>query len=216
LVSVGVVGRHKRTKSGGGFADGGGSPAHISPLPASLPPVLASASRVSLRIASSTTTTTTSSDISAADLRRATSLSSPYSRGSADPTFSSTMTPVRSHPGPHSRPPSISSSTRGRRRTSSKSKPKPRKSEESQELSRDRVPNASLDLQRGDREPPSEENDVSVPKTPTRSTATVVSLSQPLVQLYHSCLLLNYNLLHLRVRRRRKKACPKTVQCLYD
>ena len=125
-------------------------------------------------------------------------------------------TKVRSHPGPHSRPPSISSSTRGRRRTSSKSKPKPRKSEESQELSRDRVPNASLDLQRGDREPPSEENDVSVPKTPTRSTATVVSLSQPLVQLYHSCLLLNYNLLHLRVRRRRKKACPKTVQCLYD
>ena len=174
LVSVGVVGRHKKTKSGGGFVGGGGSPSCIPPLPPSLPLILASASQVSLRIPSST-----SSDISAADLRRATSLSSPNSGGSGDPTFSSTTTPVRSHPGPNSRPPSISSSTRRRRRTLSKSKSKPRKSEESRELSRDRVRKASLDLQGGDREP-SDENDVSVPKTPTRSTAVVaISSSQP-------------------------------------
>ncbi|KAF8815637.1 hypothetical protein BYT27DRAFT_6666418 [Phlegmacium glaucopus] len=190
LVSVGVVGRHKKTKSGGGFIGGagGGSPARIPPLPCSLPPVLASASQVSLRIHSTTNPGSgqryTSSDVSAVDLRRAASLSSPNTGSSGD-LASSSPTPVRSRPGSNSRPPSISSSTKRRRRTLSKSKSKPRKSEESQELSRDRVPKASLDIQQ-EREPSdlSEENDIPIPKTPTRATvaaamAAVSSQQQP-------------------------------------
>jgi len=85
LISVGVVGRHKKTKSGGGgfvgVGSGGGPPACIPRVPTSLPPALSCASQVSLKYPPSTNTTSSrrsiTSHISTADLRRAASLSSP-------------------------------------------------------------------------------------------------------------------------------------------
>ena len=183
LVSVGVVGKqHKKTKS-----SGGGFLASIPPVP----PVLACTSQVSLRLPSTMATTTsgysryTSAHPSIVDLRRAASLSSPsaaVTTGSGDPTSSSaTAVPLRSVSTPHnSRPSSISSSTKRRRRTlSSKSRPKPRKSEES---SQDGVLKDSLDIQR-EREPlfyPSE------PQTPTRhvSSSMVPTPLLPPIELH--------------------------------
>ena len=79
LISVGVVGRHKKTKNGGGglVGGGGGPPVCIPPVPTSLPPALSCVShwQVSLKILSSTMMSnsvsgqrSTSSNISTADL----------------------------------------------------------------------------------------------------------------------------------------------------
>lgn len=167
LVSVGVVGRHKKTKSGAsGFVDvNDGSSAHIPPVPTSLPPALSSASQVSLRILSST---------------RAASLSSP---GGGDgvagvPTVpSAPATPARSNSGSHhSRPSSISSSTKRRRRTLSKSKP--RKSAESSQEFKDGGLNPALNSQQ-EQVPffhPSEGRDTTILKTPTRSTSSTTAV----------------------------------------
>ena len=159
LISVGVVGRHKKMKSGGG------SPACISPMPTSLPPALDCASQVSLKFSSSTSMAfgqrSTSSHTSTADLRRAASLSSPR----------------------HSRPLSISLSTKRRPRTISKSKSNPRKSEES---SQEGGLTAALDFPE-ERAPffyPSEGRDTTRLNTPTRSasstTAATTRLSPPI------------------------------------
>ena len=57
LISVGVVGRHKKTKSDdGGLAGDGGPPACIPPVLTLLPPALSCASHVSLKIPSFTNT----------------------------------------------------------------------------------------------------------------------------------------------------------------
>ena len=181
LVSAGVVGRHKKTKSGGFVSGRVGSPAPIPPMPTALPSVLTCASQVSLRVPSATSTTTNSGSdqhhkstrISTADLRRAASLSSPIAGGGpSEPTPSTPATPVRSHSS--SRPSSVSS-TKKRRRTLSKPRPQPRKSEE---LSQDQVPKASLDLKQG-RElfSPSEGTDIIVSKTPTQSTSSSTATS---------------------------------------
>ena len=81
LISVGVVGRHKKTKSGGGgfigVGGGGGTPVSIPPVPTSLPPTLSCASQVSLKIPSSTNMASgqqSTSSHTSADLRRAASL----------------------------------------------------------------------------------------------------------------------------------------------
>ena len=80
--SVGVVGRHKKTKSGGGGfvgVGGGGSPARMPLVPTLLPSALNCASQVSLKIPPSANTASgqrpSSSHISTANLRRAASLS---------------------------------------------------------------------------------------------------------------------------------------------
>jgi hypothetical protein len=195
LVSVGVVGRHKKTKSGaGGFSFGGDSLAPIPPVPTSLPPALSCASQVSLRIPSSTAAATntnshqrnTSSRISTSDLRRAASLSSPSGGGgSGDPTGPSVpvtpVTPVRSPSGSHhSRPPSISS-TKKRRRTLSKPRSKPRKSEESSQEVRDGGLKPSLDFQQ---EPvpsyPSDQRDNTLLPTPTQSAFSTTAADIPI------------------------------------
>ena len=187
LISVGVVGRHKKTKSGGGGLVGGGGnpPAYIPPVPTSLPPALSCASQVSLKIPSSATTSnsvsgqrTTSSYSSTADLRRAASLSSPGGGGGGP--ISAPATPVRSNStSRHSRPPSISS-TKRRPRTLSKSKSKPRKSEES---SKDGGLNSVLDLQQ-EQAPffyPSEGTDTTLLKTPTRLASSTAAATIPLL-----------------------------------
>ena len=141
LISIGAVGKHKKMKSGSGsvVGVGGGSPARIPPVPPLLPSALSCASQVSLKIPSSTNTASgqrsTSSHTSTIDLRRAASLSFPNGGGDVTrgpPATSTPATPVRSNSSSrHSRPPSISSSTKRRPRKLSKSKSKPRKSEES-------------------------------------------------------------------------------------
>ena len=190
LISVGVVGRHKKTKSGGGGlvgVGGDGGPPSIPPLPTSLPPALSCGSQVSLKIPSSTTTSnkasgqrsasshTSTAHTSTADLRRAASLSSPNggSNGSSGPTAASApATPVRSHSGSrHSRPSSISS-TKRRPRTPSRSKSKPRKSEESsQDGQQEQVPFFY----------PSEGRDTALLKTPTRSVSSTPAATIPLL-----------------------------------
>ena len=173
LVSVGVVGRHKKSKSG----VGGGSPAHIPPVPTSLPPALSCPSQVSLRVPTTTTNTCSSprypsSHASTADLRRAASSPLPH-----DPTVASTS-PVRSNSGSR---PSTPSSAKRRRRTLSKSKSKPRKSEESAQDFEDRSMKATLDFQQ-ERLPfrdPSEE-DATPFKTPTRSTFSAAAATLPI------------------------------------
>ena len=198
LISVGVVGRHKKTKSGGGGlvgVGGGGGPASIPPLPTSLPPALSCGSQVSLKIPSSTTTSnkasgqrstssyTSTTQTSTADLRRAASLSSPSGGGNSSSGFSPTSapaTPVRSNSGSrHSRPPSISS-TKRRPRTPSRSKSKPRKSEES---SQDGNLKAGLGFQQ-EQAPffyPSEGRDAALLKTPTRSVSSTAAATIPLL-----------------------------------
>jgi hypothetical protein len=187
LISVGVVGRHKKTKSGGGGLVGG-PPACIPPVPTSLPPALSCASQVSLKIPPSTNMASgqrsTSSYTSTADLRRAASLSSPSGGGgdgSGGPAAISTpATPVRSNSSSRrSRPLSISS-TKRRPRTLSKSKSKPRKSEES---SQDGGLNADLDFQQ-EQAPfryPSEGRNTILLKTPTRSASSTVAATIPLL-----------------------------------
>jgi hypothetical protein len=156
LISVGVVGRHKKTKSsGGGFVgvEGGGG------LPACIPPVLTSLPRV-VRVTSHTST---------ADLQRATSLSSPGGGddGSGSPIAASApTTPVRSNSSSrHLHTPSISSTKRCPR-TPSRSKSKPRKSEES---SQDVGLKAGLEFQQVQApfSYPFEGRDASLLKTPT-------------------------------------------------
>jgi hypothetical protein len=168
LVSVGVVGRHKKSKSG----VGGDSLAHIPPVPTSLPPDLSCPSQVSLRIPTTCSSPRyPSSHSSTADLRRAASLPFPHS-----PTAS----PVRSNSG--TRPPSTPSSAKRRRRTLSKSKSKPRKSEESAQDFRDRAVKASLDFEQA-RLPfcdPSEGTDTTPFKTPTRSTFAAAAAALPI------------------------------------
>jgi hypothetical protein len=60
LISAGVVGKHRKTKSGGGgcigVGGGGGSPVCIPPVPTLLPSALSCASQVLLKIPSSTNT----------------------------------------------------------------------------------------------------------------------------------------------------------------
>ena len=190
LISVGVVGRHKKTKSGGGgfVGGGGGPPACIPPVPTSLPPALCCASQTSLKIPSSTSTASgqrsISSHTSTADLRRAASLSSPGGGGdsSGGPTAASApATPVRSNSSSrHSRPPSISSSTKRRPRTLSKSKSKPKKSEES---SQDGGLKTGLDFQQ-EQAPffySSEGRDTTLLKTPTRSASSTAPATIPLL-----------------------------------
>ena len=190
LISVGVVGKHKKTKSGSGsfVGVGGGSPARIPPVPPLLPSALSCASQVSLKIPSSTNTASgqrsTSSHTSTVDLRRAASLSFPnggdVTRG--PPAASTPATPVRTNSSSrHSRPPSISSSTTKRRpRKLSKSKSKPRKSEES---SRDGGLKDGVDFQQ-EQAPfffPSEGRDTPLLKTPTRSVSSSAAATIPLL-----------------------------------
>ena len=190
LISVGVGGRHKKTKSGGGgfvgVGGGGGPPACIPPVPTSLPPAMRCASQVSLKIPSSTNTApgqrSTSSHTPTADIRRAASLSSNGGDGSNGPTATSApATPIRSNSSSrHSRPPSISSSTKKRPRTLSKSKSKPRKSEES---SHDGGLKTGLDFQQ-EQAPffyPSEGRDTTLLKTPTRSASSTIAATMPLL-----------------------------------
>ena len=181
LISVGVGGRHKKTKSGGGGFVGA---ACIPPVPTSLPPAMRCTSQVSLKILSSTNTAPgqrSTPYTSTAGIRRAASLSSSGGDGSGAPTATSTpATPVRSNSSSrHSRPPSISSSTKRRPRTLSKSKSKPRKSEES---SYDGL-KTNLDFQQ---EPapffyPSEVTDTTLLKTPTRSASSTAAATVPLL-----------------------------------
>ena len=187
LISVGVVGRHKKTKSGGGGLVGGGSgpPACIPPVPTSLPPALSCASQVSLKIPPSTNTASgqrsTSSHTSTADLQRAASLSSPISDGgdsSGGPAATSVATtPVRSN-SRHSRHPSTSSSIKRRPRTLSKSRSKPRKSEES---SQDNGLKAGLDFQQEQAPFSYEGRDTTLLKTPTRSASSTAATTKPLL-----------------------------------
>ena len=190
LISAGVVGRHKKTKSGGGSfvgvgGSGGGSPAYIPPVPTLLPSALSCASQVSLKIPSSTNTASgqrsTSSHTSTADLRRAASLSS-YGGGdgSGGPT-SASGAPLRSNSSSrHSRPSSISSSTKRRPRKLSRSKSKPTKSEV---FSQDSGLKAGLDLQQEQASfsNSSEERDPTLLKTPTRSTSSTATATIPLL-----------------------------------
>ena len=188
LISVGVVGRHKKTKSGGGGfigVGGGGPPACIPPVPTSLPPASGCASQVSLKIPSSTNAASgqrsTSSHTSTADLRRAAFLSSPSGGGDSSdgPTATSApATPVRSNSSSRrSRPPSISSSTKRRPRTLSKSKSNSRKSEESSQ------DGGGLDFPQ-EQVPflyPSEGRDITLLKTPTRSASSTAAATIPLL-----------------------------------
>ena len=186
LISVGVVGRHKKTKSGGGGfvgVGGGGSPASIPPVPALLPSALSCASQVSLKIPSSTNTASgqrsTSFHTSTADLRRAASLSFPNGGDASDgPT--ATSVPAALASSRHSRPPSIASSTKRRPRKLSKSKSKSRKSGES---SQDGDLKAGLDFQQ-EQAPffyPSDERDTTLLKTPTRSASSTAAATIPLL-----------------------------------
>jgi hypothetical protein len=130
IISVGVVGRHKKTMSdSGGFLGVRGDgclpvPACIPPVPTSLRPALNFASQEipsSRNVASGQPSTS-------ADLRRATSPNG----GDSSAAASAAATPVRSNLNfRHSRPQSISSSTKRRPRTRSKSECRSRKSEES-------------------------------------------------------------------------------------
>ena len=134
LISVGV-GRHKKSKSGGGsfvgLGGGGGSPACIPPVPTLLPSAVRS--QVSLKILSSANSTSgqrsASSPMSTADLRRAASLSSPK-RG-FDGSGGTTATSALAAAVISNSRPSISSSTKRRGQKVSKSKSRPRKSEDS-------------------------------------------------------------------------------------
>ena len=184
LISVGVVGKHKKTKSGSGSfvgIGGGGSPARIPPVPTLLPSAFSCASQVSLKIPSSATSgqRSTSSHTSTVDLRRAASLSFPNGGGvTGGPTTSSPATPVRSiSTSRHSRPPSIASSTKRRPRKLSKSKSKPRKSEES---SRDGCLKDGVDFQQ-EQAPFSFPSDNTLLKTPTRSTSSTAAPTIPLL-----------------------------------
>ena len=190
LISVGVFGKQKKTKSGSGrfVGVGGGSPACIPPVPPLLPSALSCASQVSLKIPSSTNTASgqrsTSSHTSTIDLRRAASLSFPNGGGDVTrgpPATSTPATPVRSNSSSrHSRPPSISSSTKRRPRKLPKSKSKPRKSEES---SRDGVLKDVVDFQQ-EQAPfffPSEGRDTTLLKTPTRSASSSAAATVPLL-----------------------------------
>ena len=182
LISVGVVGRHKKTKSGGGFVGvrgGGGSPARIPPVPA-----LSCASQVSLKIPSSMNMESgqrSTSSHTPTNLRRAASLSSPSrgGDGSGNPTaVSSFAIPVRSNSSSHhSRRPSISSFTKIRPRTLSKFKFKSRKLEES---SQDGGLKPGYELQQ-EQAPPSEEKDTTLLKTPTRSAPSTTVATIPLL-----------------------------------
>ena len=191
LISVGVVGRHKKTKSsGGGFAGTGGGgdpPAFIPPVPTLLP-ALSCASQVSLKTPTSTNSASgqrsTSYHASIADLRRAASLSSPNGGrdGSGGPSATfAPAAPVRSNSSSrYSRPSSISSSTKKRPRKLSKSKSKQRKSEES---SQDGGLNADLDFlqEQAPFSCPSEGKDTALLKTPTRSASSSAAAIRPLL-----------------------------------
>ena len=184
LISVGV-GRHKKSKSGGGsfvgLGGGGGSPACIPPVPTLLPSAMSS--QVSLKILSSANTTSgprsASSHISTADLRRAASLSSPKRGFVGSGGTTATSAPAAAVIS-NSRPPSISSSTKRRVRKLSKSKSRPRKSEDS---SHDGGVKAGLDSQE-EQAPffyPSEGRDNTLLKTPTRSASSTAAVTRPLL-----------------------------------
>ena len=175
LVSVGVVGRHRKTRSVGS----GVSPARVLPLPTSLPSASSFASQVSSTMTMTNTGSSeqcASSHTTTADLRRAASLSSPNGGGSGPDDLPAT--PVSYSGSPHPCPRPISSSAKRRRRTLSKSISRPRESENScQELKGGGL--KAFQQEQASSFNPSEGRE---PKTPTRSTfSTAAAMPIPLL-----------------------------------